>query len=337
MAANGLEFEKPILELEALLDELRKPEKREEARAQGIDLDAEVARLEAELRRVIEQVFANLTPWEQTLLSRHKHRPYSLDYIRLVFDDFMELAGDRRAANDEAVIGGPAFLDGEPVMVIGQQKGRDLRERQRRNFGSAHAEGFRKSLRLAQMASRFRRPLISFIDTAAASADLRAEEYGVSEAIARNMAEFSALETPVVVVIIGEGGSGGAIGQAVGDRALMLEHSVYSVIPPEGAAAILWRDPAKAPDAASALKLTAEDARRLGIVDGVLPEPLGGAHRDHHAAAATVKRAIHKALKELSRLPVDELLSRRYARFRRFGAWTEGPGHGAGTGESPTR
>lgn len=323
MANNVLEFERPIRELESLIDELRTPEKRAEARERGIDLDAEIARLEAELRQAIEQIFARLTPWEQVLLSRHPNRPYTLDYIRLIFDDFLELSGDRLGANDEAIIGGPAFLDGRPVMVVGHQKGRELRERQRRNFGSARGPGYRKALRLARMAEKFRRPLISFVDTAAAAADLAAEEFGVSEAIATNMAVFSSLRIPIVVVVIGEGGSGGAIGLAVGDRVLMLEHAVYSVIPPEGCAAILWRDKNRAPEAAAALRMTAKDACELGVVEEVLPEPLGGAHRDVQTMAATIKSAVVRHLTELQELDVEELLSRRYQRFRRMGRWTE--------------
>lgn len=325
MANSYQDFEKPILELEALLEELRRPEKRAEAREQGIDLDAEIARLEAQLREAISEVFARLTPWEKTLLSRHQNRPYTLDYVRLLFDDFLELSGDRCAGNDEAVVGGPAFLDGKPVMVVGHQKGRDLRERQRRNFGSAHAEGFRKALRLARLAEKFGRPLISFVDTSAAAADLRAEEHGVSEAIARNMAEFSALRIPIVVVVIGEGGSGGAIGLAVGDRVLMLEHAVYSVIPPEGCAAILWRDKSRAPEAAAALRMTAQDALELGIVDEVLPEPLGGAHRDVPAMARTIRDALDRHLSELIAMDREELLKARYQRFRRLGRWAVEP------------
>lgn len=321
MAGSSLDFERPIIELESLLAELRKPEKRAEALAAGIDLDAEVARLESELRRAAEQVYAHLSPWEETLLARHKDRPYALDYIRMIFDQYMELSGDRLSDNDEAVVGGPAFLDGQPVMVIGQQKGRDLRERQRRNFGCARGPGFRKALRLARLAERFRRPLVSFVDTSAAAADLRAEETGVSEAIARNMAEFAFLRTPIVVMVIGEGGSGGAMGMAVGDRVLMLEHSVFSVIPPEGCAAILWRDKEQAPQAAEALKLTAKSALELGIVEHVLPEPLGGAHRDPSATAATIKSAIVSVLEELSRVGVEDLLAARYARYRRMGVW----------------
>lgn len=323
LSRNAMDFEKPIVEIEALLEELRKPEKRAEAVAKGIDLDAEIARLQSELLRAMEQVYANLSPWEKTLMSRHRNRPYSLDYIRLIFDDFMELAGDRLAGNDEAVVGGLAMLQGKPVVLLGQQKGRDIRERQRRNFGSARAEGFRKGLRLAKMAEKFGRPLVSFVDTAAAAADLRAEEHGVSEAIARNMAAFSALRTPIVVIVIGEGGSGGAIGMAVGDRVMMLEHAVYSVIPPEGCAAILWHDKEKAPEAASALKVTAQNALKLGLIEQILPEPLGGAHRDPPAMAAAIKRALLGHLDELGDLSVDELLSRRYQRFRRLGVWTE--------------
>jgi acetyl-CoA carboxylase carboxyl transferase subunit alpha len=322
MAGNVLDFEKPVLELEALLAELRRPEKRAEALASGIDLDAEVARLEAELRRAAEQIFANLTPWEETLLARHKSRPYSLDYIRMAFDQCMELSGDRLSANDEAVVGGPAYIGGRAVVVMGQQKGRDLRERQRRNFGSARGPGFRKALRLARLAERFGKPLVSFVDTSAAAADLRAEEFGVSEAIARNMAELSFLGVPIVVIVIGEGGSGGAMGMAVGDRVLMLEHAVFSVIPPEGCAAILWRDKERAPEAAGALKLTAQNARQLGIVERVLSEPLGGAHRDPQAMAADIRAAILSELEGLDGLTADELRAQRYARYRRIGVWT---------------
>jgi len=329
MAANVMDLERPILELEELLAELRKPEKRAEAVAQGIDLDAEVARLEAELHRVIEQVFAHLTPWEKTLLSRHRSRPYALDYVRMIFDDFIELSGDRLSANDEAVIGGPAFLDGRPVMVIGQQKGRDLRERQRRNFGSARAQGFRKALRLARMAEKFERPVFSFVDTAAAAADLASEEHGISEAIARNMAEFSALRVPLIAIIIGEGGSGGAIGMAVADRVLMLEHSVYSVIPPEGCAAILWRTAEKAPEAAKALRLTAKDLKEFGVADDIVPEPLGGAHRTPREMAITLERRIGRYLRELSRIPMEDLLARRYEKLRHVGVAVEAAGQAA--------
>jgi acetyl-CoA carboxylase carboxyl transferase subunit alpha len=269
------------------------------------------------------EVFSNLSPWEKTLMARHKDRPYSLDYVRLIFDDFLELAGDRLGTNDEAVIGGLGRLNGEPVVVIGQQKGRDLKERQRRNFGSARAGGFRKALRFAKLAEKYNKPLISFVDTPAAAADLESEAGGISEAIARNLREFSILETPVIVVIIGEGGSGGALGMAVGDRILMLEHAVYSVIPPEGCASILWRDRERAPEAAAALKLTAEGARNLGIVDEILAEPLGGAHRDPAAMAATLKRALLTQLSVVGKLSTDELVQARLQRLRALGSWEE--------------
>jgi len=323
MAASGLDFEKQFEELERLIAELKKPEKRAEAAAQGIDLEAQVAQLEAELQRMLKKQYSLLTPWEKTLVARHKDRPYALDYIRMVFDDFLELYGDRLSGNDEAVVGGLAVLTGEPVVVIGQQKGRDLKERQRRNFGSAHPEGFRKALRLARLAQKFRKPLISLVDTPAAAADLAAEERGISEAIARNLKEFAVLKVPIVVVIIGEGGSGGALGMAIGDRVLMLEHSVYSVIPPEGCAAILWRDREKAPEAAKALNLTAQGALALGIIDEVLPEPVGGAHRDPAGAAATLKEALVRHLAALRHVPPDTLVASRLQRLRSIGFWTE--------------
>lgn len=319
----GYEFEQPIAETEALIAALRSPERRVEARAQGINLDAEIARLEEQLHLVMKQVYGNLSPWAKVQMARHKDRPYSLDYVRLIFDDWMELAGDRLGHNDEAVIGGTARLDGRPVVVIGQQKGRDLRERQRRNFGSARAEGFRKALRLARMAEKFGKPLISFVDTAGAAADLAAEDRGVSEAIARNLAEFAYLETPIVVVVIGEGGSGGALGMAVGDRVHMLEHAVYSVISPEGCAAILWKNKERADEAAAALRVTAADAKRLGLIDSIIAEPLGGAHRDPVAAAGNVKSALLGSLAEMAGTDGSELVRARCARIRRIGVWEE--------------
>jgi acetyl-CoA carboxylase carboxyl transferase subunit alpha len=326
MLGSNFDFEKPIAELEAQIDWLKSPEGRAKAVAEGIDIDAAIVPLEAELQRVMKQVYSNLTPWEKTLMARHKDRPYALDYVRLIFDEFMELSGDRMAGNDEAVIGGLAKLNGDPVVVIGQQKGRDLKERQRRNFGSARAEGFRKALRLAKLAEKFKRPLISFIDTAGAAADLRAEEHGVSEAIARNLRDFALLKTPIVVIVIGEGGSGGALGMAVGDRIMMLEHSIYSVISPEGCAAILWYDKTRGSDAAAALKLTAESAKGFGLIDEVLTEPLGGAHRDPAATANTIKDAIIKQLKPLKKLTDEKLIDARYDRLRKMGAWNEPAG-----------
>lgn len=323
MVASAFDFEKPIAELEGIIAELKRPEKQAEAREKGIDLDAEITRLERELHRVMRQVYANLSPWEKALMARHRDRPYTLDYIRLAFDDFLQLSGDRLTGNDEAVVGGLARLHGESVVVIGQQKGRDLKERQRRNFGSAHAEGFRKALRLARLAEKLDKPLVSFVDTAGAAADLAAEEHGVSRAIACNLAELALLRTPIVAIVIGEGGSGGALAMAVGDRVLMLEHAIYSVISPEGCASILWRDKDRAPEAAQALQITAQAAHRLGVVDEVLDEPLGGAHRDPAAMADTVKRAILQQLGTLGKLAPDELVCRRYERIRRFGVWRE--------------
>jgi acetyl-CoA carboxylase carboxyl transferase subunit alpha len=323
MLNSLFEFEQRLGELERLIEELESPEKREEAKAQGIDLDVEVARLKADAVRMQQDYFGALSPWEKTQVARHKDRPYSLDYTRMIFDEFFEMFGDRLGFDDGAVIGGLARLGGEPVVVIGQQKGRDLKERQRRNFGSARAEGFRKALRLAKLAEKFNKPLISFVDTPAAAADLHSEERGISEAIARNLREFSVLETPIIVVNVGEGGSGGALGMAVGDRVLMLEHSVYSVIPPEGCAAILWRDKDKTAEAADALKLTAESAKKLGVVDEILPEPLGGAHRDPATTAATIRKALLKHLTSLQKLKTDKLLAQRWEKLRGLGVWEE--------------
>lgn len=323
MVDSAYDFEKPIAEIEQLLAVLKRTDRRAEAVASGIDLDEKINLLEVELHRAMEQVYSNLTAWQKTQIARHKDRPYTLDYIRLIFDDFFELAGDRLASNDEAVVGGLARLNGEPVVIIGQQKGRDLRERQRRNFGSARAEGFRKALRLARLAEKFHRPLISFIDTAGAAADLHAEEMGVSEAIAHNLREFAMLRTPMISIVIGEGGSGGALGMAVSDRLLMLEHSIFSVISPEGCASILWRDKSRAADAAGALQLTAQGAQSFGIVDEVITEPLGGAHRDPAQSANAVKQAFMRHLSILDKATADELVKSRYARIRQIGKWSE--------------
>lgn len=323
MADNTFDFETVIAELEELIARLKSPQSRSEAKEHGIDVDVEVARLDAELQRVMVLHYTNLSPWEKVQMARFKDRPYALDYILSIFDEFMELSGDRMAGNDEAVVGGLARLNGEPVVVIAQQKARDIKERQRRNFGMAHAEGFRKALRIAKLAEKFGKPLISFVDTAGAAADLKAEERGVSEAIARNLREFALLETPIVSVVIGEGGSGGALGMAIADRVVMLEHSIYSVISPEGCAAILWHDKAKGPDAASALQLTAQNAKRFGLVDEVLPEPLGGAHRNPLEMAETLKAALVKHVGALSAVELDDLVNRRYTRLRCMGVWEE--------------
>jgi len=313
-----LDFEKPIAELDDQIAEIKRL-----TAEQGEDRSDDIAVLEADRDRLIEEVFANLTPWDKTLLARHPKRPYTLDYVRAIFDDYTELYGDRLFADDHAMIGGIATLDERQVMFVGQQKGRDLKERQYRNFGSAKPEGYRKALRLMKIAAKFARPVICFVDTPAADVSVGAEERGISEAIARNMMEMSVLGTPIVVVVVGEGGSGGAIGLGVGDRVLMMEHSIYSVIPPEGCAAIIWRDAAKAKEAADALKLTAQGALELGMIDEVIAEPLGGAHRNVEAAARNVKAAIIKCLDELEKLSVPKLLDKRYKKFRSMGAFAE--------------
>ena len=316
MPLNVLDFEKPIAELDANIAELKRISEEE-----GVDRSAEIAELEQHRDLLMAKIFSNLTPWDKTLLARHPSRPYTMDYIRSVFDDFVELHGDRLFADDNAIVGGMAFLDGKPVMVVGQQKGRDLKDRQFRNFGSAKPEGYRKALRLMKMAEKFGRPIISFVDTPAADCSVGAEERGISEAIARNMREMSVLKVPVVVAVTGEGGSGGAIGIAVGNKVLMQENAIYSVIPPEGCAAILWRDPTKGPEAAQCLKVTAQDALDYKLIDEVIAEPLGGAHRNYEAAARNVKDAIVRSLAELEKLSPKKLLEQRYEKFRQMGAF----------------
>lgn len=320
MRKSILDFERQIEQLEQQIEELRR-----HAAQHNLDLGEEIARLQSEHERLMQEIFGRLTAWDKVQLARHPRRPQTLDYIRLIFDDFLELHGDRAFADDPAMVGGLALLDNRPVMVFGQQKGRDARERAKRNFGSARPEGYRKALRLMKLAEKFGRPVISFVDTPAADCSVGAEERGISEAIARNMREMAVLKVPIVIAVIGEGGSGGAVGIGLGDRVLMLENAIYSVIPPEGCAAILWRDPSKAEEAAEALKLTAEDSLRFGVVDEIIPEPLGGAHRDPELVAARLKEALVKHLAELSRLPIDEMLNTRYARFRKLGAFLEIP------------
>ena len=321
--SNVLDFEKPLAELDAAIAELKRISEEE-----GIDRAEEIEALEEHRDRLAEQIFSNLTPWDKTLMARHPSRPYSLDYIRAIFDDFVELHGDRLFADDKAMVGGFAFLDGKPVLVIGQQKGRDIKERQFRNFGSAKPEGYRKALRLMKMAEKFNRPIICLVDTPAADCSFGAEERGISEAIARNMMEMAVLRVPIIAVIIGEGGSGGALGIAVANRVLMQEHAVYSVIPPEGCAAILSefdRNPARAPEAADALNITAQRNLELGIIDEIIPEPKGGAHRSYDQAAAAVKSAIVKHLAELEKMKPDKLTEQRYSMFRNMGAFATVP------------
>lgn len=324
---NPLDFEKPIAGLDEQIAELKRLADDEGARAdaltRGIDIDGEIAKVEGIRQQLMEQIFRNLTPWNQVQMARHPQRPYTLDYINLLFEDFLELQGDRVNADDPAIVGGLAKFHGESVVVMGHQKARELKERQLRNFGSARPAGFRKALRLMKMADKFNKPLIIFVDTPAAEANLMAEEEGISATIAINLREMVGLRVPIVVAVVGEGGSGGALGIAVGDRILMLEHAVYSVIPPESCAAILWNDRSRAPEAADALKLTAKHALEFGIVDEVLDEPLGGAHRSLTEMAATLKQAISRNLSMLSKLTPEELQQNRYEKFRRMGRWEE--------------
>jgi acetyl-CoA carboxylase carboxyl transferase subunit alpha len=312
---NVLEFEQQFAELDKTLAEARKAAERENRP----DATEEIVRLEEERDTLIGRFFSRLEPWDEVLLSRHKDRPYTMDYIPLLTEDFLELHGDRLFGDDAAMVGGFASLGGRGVMIIGQQKGRDLKERTKRNFGYARPEGYRKALRLMQMAAKFRRPVVTLVDTPGADANPPSEERGISESIARNLREMSVLRTPTVAVIIGEGGSGGALGIAVADRVLMLEHSIYSVIAPEGCASILWRDPSRGPDAARAMRVTARDAKMLGLIDEVIPEPLGGAHRGADATAAAMREAILRHIEELETLSDSDRLERRYRKLRSLG------------------
>jgi acetyl-CoA carboxylase carboxyl transferase subunit alpha len=316
MATYSLSFEKPIVELENKLRELR-----EFSESQNIDVSRELTELEKKIHETRRNVYANLTPWDEVQLARHPQRPYTLDYIQDICTDFLELHGDRQFADDRAVVGGWARLDGEPVMVLGTQKGRDVKSNVERNFGMAYPEGYRKALRLMKLAAKFRRPILTFIDTAGAYPGVGGEERHIAEAIAVNLREAMLLAVPIVVTVIGEGGSGGALGIGVGDRILILEHAYYSVISPEGCAAILWKDRAFAPKAAEALKLTSKDLLRFGLVDEVVPEPLGGAHLDRAAMSATLKAALLRHLADLRALPSQALLDGRYAKFRAMGVF----------------
>jgi acetyl-CoA carboxylase carboxyl transferase subunit alpha len=318
MNRNYLDFEKPIAELEAKLAELRKLSADAE-----LNISEEMEQLEAKSQSQTESIFASLTPWQIAQLARHPERPYTLDYVERIFTDFHELHGDRAFADDPAIVGGPARLDGRPVMVIGHQKGRDTRERQRRNFGMPRPEGYRKAMRLMRMAEQFRLPVLTFIDTPGAYPGIGAEERGQSEAIARNLLEMARLRVPIVCTVIGEGGSGGALAIGVGDRVLMLRYSTYAVISPEGCASILWKSADKAPDAAEIMGITAERLRHLELIDAVIDEPLGGAHRDFHGMADTLKRTLIGRLDELLALPLDELLAQREQRMLGYGVYKE--------------
>ncbi len=318
MDLKFLEFEQPIAELEAKIDELRFVGDDSE-----INISDEIERLKEKSDALTRSIFASLTSWQVAQLARHPLRPYTLDYLEVISPDFQELHGDRMFADDPAIVGGIGRLDGRPVVFIGQQKGRDTKARVRRNYGMPKPEGYRKALRLMRLAERFRLPVVTLIDTPGAYPGLDAEERGQSEAIARNLFEMARLKTPVVSVVIGEGGSGGALAIGVADRLLMLEYSVYSVISPEGCASILWKSAEKAAAAAEAMGITAARLRELGLVDEVLREPLGGAHRDAPAMAETLRGALVAALRDLEILDLAELLRRREQRLQAFGRYRE--------------
>ena len=315
MNPNFLDFEQPIAELEGKIQELRHA-----SHGTAFNIEHEIGQLQVKLTQKTEQIFAGLSAWQVAQLARHPQRPYTLDYVPLLFDEFHELAGDRAYADDPAIVGGLARIGGQAVMAIGHQKGRDTRQKIRRNFGMPRPEGYRKALRLMQTAERFGLPILTFIDTPGAYPGVGAEERGQSEAIARNLLEMARVEVPIVCTVIGEGGSGGALAIGVGDRTLMLEFGTYSVISPEGCASILWKSADKARDAAEALALTAPRLAEHGLVDRVVREPLGGAHRDPPAMAATLKAALLEELAALAQVPAAQRLEQRYARLRRYGA-----------------
>ncbi|MEM9385841.1 MAG: acetyl-CoA carboxylase carboxyltransferase subunit alpha [Pseudomonadota bacterium] len=319
MDTDFLDFERPIAELEAKIDELRHVTGDSE-----ININEEVAKLEEKSRALTEQIFSSLSAWQIARLARHPLRPYTLDYVNMMFSDFQELHGDRAFRDDPALIAGIGRLEGRPVLILGHQKGRDTREKVRRNFGMARPEGYRKALRLMQMAERFGLPIITLIDTPGAYPGIGAEERGQSEAIARNLAVMARLRVPIVCVVIGEGGSGGALAIGVGDRVLMLKHSIYSVISPEGCASILWRSAEKAEDAAEAMGITGERLYDLGLIDEVLDEPLGGAHRNPQAMAESLGSTLDRLLDQLSGIPADDLVAARYQRLANFGMFKDG-------------
>ena len=317
MKNHPLEFEKPIVELEGKLADLK-----QHSRDNDINFESEVRRMEAKIEETKKQIYLNLTAWERVQIARHPARPYALDYIQLAFGDFLELRGDRLFADDRAMPGGLATINGRKCAVIGHQKGRELRENIKRNFGCANPEGYRKALRIMKLAEKFALPFVALIDTPGAYPGIGSEERHISEAIAVNLRELMTLRTPSVAVIIGEGGSGGALGIGVADRVLMLENAYYSVISPEGCAAILWKHRKHAPEAAAALKLTAKDLLELKLIDEVVPEPMGGGHQNHAEALASVKEAIARNLDELVKIPMERLLKERYQKFRRIGEFS---------------
>lgn len=317
-----LDFEKPLVELQRKLDELKR---HPEANSMDINIQDEVAQIEKKMADTRREIFTNLTAWQRVQLARHPKRPYTLDYLKAAFTDFSELHGDRLFADDHAMVGGFARLEGERVVVIGTQKGRDTKENIMRNFGSAHPEGYRKALRLMRLADKFGLPIITLIDTAGAYPGIGAEERHIAEAIAVNLREMTLLSVPIIAIVLGEGGSGGALGIGVADRVLILENAYYSVISPEGCAAILWKDRTAAPRAAQALKITAKELLELGLVDEIVPEPLGGAHNDPAMMAEILKQHLLRHLVEVEALSTSDRLRARYAKFRAFGHYCEKP------------
>lgn len=315
---SALDFEKPIIELEAKINDLKKSGK-----TKKIDFEPEIKKIEQKIEKMKQEIYSNLTDWQRVQIARHPNRPYTLDYIHLMTSEFVELHGDRLFADDLALVAGFAKLNGHKIMIMGHQKGRDTKDNIRRNFGCAHPEGYRKAIRLMHMAEKFGLPIVVLIDTPGAYPGVGAEERGQAQAIAENLMEMSQLKTPVIATIIGEGGSGGALGVGVADRVLILQNAYYSVISPEGCASILWRSSTKAPEAANALKLTGEHLLKFGIVDEVVAEPQGGAHRDPEFVANQLKKSILKNIKELSSLSSQELLDQRYEKFRRIGHFAQ--------------
>jgi acetyl-CoA carboxylase carboxyl transferase subunit alpha len=313
-----LSFERPVVEMERKINELRK------INHDGIDLSGEIQSAEKKLEKAIQDIFDHLTPWQRVQVARHPLRPYTLDYVNYLTTDFLEIHGDRHFSDDRAIVTGIAKWGGkEPVCVIGHQKGRDTKENLMRSFGSAHPEGYRKAMRVMELAEKHNIPILCFIDTPGAYPGIGAEERGQAEAIAYNLRAMGDLKVPIICIVIGEGGSGGALGIGVGDRIFVMENAYYSVISPEGCAAILWKEPTRAPDAATALKLTGPDLLGLGVIDGVIPEPLGGAHRDFNAAAENLRKTVNETLEELKKIPRKDLPELRYQKFRKMGVFSE--------------
>lgn len=322
MKINFLDFEQPVAELEAKIEELRFVQD-----DSAVDISDEIERLEKKSAQLTKDIYAKLTPWQIAMVARHAQRPYTLDYIPRLFTEFEELHGDRAFADDHAIVGGMARFNGQPVMVIGHQKGRDTKERQFRNFGMPRPEGYRKALRLMKLAEKFGLPVMTFVDTPGAYPGIDAEERGQSEAIGRNLYEMAQLRVPVLVTVIGEGGSGGALAIAIGDVLQMLQYSTYSVISPEGCASILWKSAEKASEAAETMGITAHRLKSLGLIDKIINEPLGGAHRDYTAMAQSIKKALQDGLKQLSGLSMNDMLETRFQRLMSYGRYKELPPH----------